>query len=516
MKKILFILFLFLSNSFAGFLINNTHCAFKIVSENNSTITLTVYDGNYFTPENKLFFKSQITSFLSGYTCDTPLKANWVRNQQIYKNSFDLTSKVQSENVLSDDSEFMQTLKNSGNIVDNLFLIDSGSSYPSNSVYSNLSCSNGRSLRNSSGNLYNYYSPSGQIINSTTPSTFKAYTNAKFNPDINECFIENDSDSIDVSSFFNVPDSFSTNANFYNHNATISSKINNLVTLIKSSTELPNQNSLENKFEIDTTSSALNCNNSLYSLQEKMLCEMNAGLRKLNQESNPKYSLNNLLSILITSNDKNSEDTNKSIKAISSFEEVRLQKQIETNSLLNETKTNQDLINTNLLKIETTLKGIEDNTKSGIVSGGGSSGGTVTPEPQEIDLDKYFKADETVNNDDLDSLNNETDSLIDSLFSSFTNFKTNIEDSFNTINSQINGLNDVISNPTNIFSKVEIISCPVSYQADFSSFGIGKKTLTVDYCLYTSMLQPIIYFFTYVSLFLGLIFFTFRFIGVLL
>jgi hypothetical protein len=163
---------------------------------------------------------------------------------------------------------------------------------------------------------------------------------------------------------------------------------------------------------------------------------------------------------------------------------------------------------------------LKTNTTGGIVSGGGSSGGTVTPEPSEpsepLNLDKYFKPDETVNIDDLNSINNDTDSIITTLFSSFTDFKTNVTVSIDSINNQLDGLKDSIQNPTNIFSKVNIINCPVSYQADFSAFGIGKKTLTIDYCEFTSRLQSIVYFFTYVSLFLGLIFFSFRFIGVLI
>ena len=70
---------------------------------------------------------------------------------------------------------------------------------------------------------------------------------------------------------------------------------------------------------------------------------MNAGIRKLNQEANPKYSLNNLISILITSNDKNAQDTNESIKSISAFEEVRLQKQKDTNPPINPNATNDEL-----------------------------------------------------------------------------------------------------------------------------------------------------------------------------
>jgi hypothetical protein len=502
MKKIFLLLFVLFNFSFAEYKIvhnGDVYCAQKV--KNHSLTQIKAYSrknttsGYYWYPLDK----QSITFAETGYTYTSSCS----RNASLFPISYDVYNEIKEENIDLQSSTFQQKLLNSKNIVKDLFVLES-------TEKETPTCTDGSS-QNDAGQI-RYYGPDrlDNLYTKNMASITKAFYGAIYNKDLNKCIYPSETSPIDLKSYFDNP----SQQGYY---GTIPTELQTLKKLLVTKNNLPNPNSLENKFDIDTTSSSLNCNNSLYSLQEKMLCEMNAGLRKLNQESNPKYSLNNLLSILITSNDKNSEETNKSIKAISSFEEVRLQKQLETNTLLTATKTNQDLINTNLLKIDATLKGVETNSSGHVITvGGGSSGGTVTPEPQEIDLDKYFKADETINNDDLDSANNQTDSLIDSLFSSFTNFKTNIEDSFNTINSQINGLNDVILNPTNIFSKVETVSCPVSYQADFSAFGIGKKTLTVDYCLYTSMLQPIIYFFTYVSLFLGLIFFTFRFIGVLL
>ena len=507
MKKLL-LLFLFLFDfSFAGYKIvhnGQVHCTNQI--KNYSTTQIQVYsrintyqDWYWYTLE-----KESISSAETGYS---GINNSCVRNASDFPISYDVYHELRDTNIDSEDSLLNQKLSLSQNIVDGMFVIET-------STNDAPKCTDGRSHKRSNTD-FTYYSPDGldDLFVSDMSHITHVYYGGKYNKDLNKCIYPNEDTPIDLKSYFSNP----SQQGYY---GTIPPELTTLKSLFNSKNELPNQNSLENKFDIDTKSSSLNCNHSLYTLQEKLLCEMNAGLRKLNQESNPKYSLNNLISILITSNDKNAQDTNESIKSISAFEEVRLQKQKDTNTLLDTTVAKQNELNTTLANIETTLKGIETNTSGGIVSGGGSTGGTVTPEPSEpsesLNLDKYFKPDETVNIDDINTINDDTDSIISSLFSSFTDFKTNITDSVDSINNQLDGLKETIENPTNIFSKSTIVNCPVSYQADFSAFGIGKKTLTIDYCEFTSRLQPIVYFFTYVSLFLGLIFFSFRFIGVLL
>ena len=442
--------------------------------------------------------KTLITFAETGYS----YSSSCVRNFSVYPTSYDVYNEIKEENIDLQSSTFQQKLLNSKNIVKDLFILESTQKLTP-------TCTDGSSQYDS-GQI-RYYGPDkiDNLYTNDINSITDAFYGATYNKDLNKCFYPSIESPVSLKSYF-------SNTSQQGYYGTIPTALQSLVTLFKTKDNIPNQNSLENKFDIDTTSSSLNCNHSLYTLQEKLLCEMNAGLRKLNQESNPRYSLNNLISILITSSDNNAEQTNLSIKSISAFEEVRLQKQKETNALLDSTIFKQSEINSTLSNIETTLKGIETNTTGGIVSGGGSSGGTVTPEPEKIDLDKYLKPDENINLDDLNNINNDTDSIITTLFTSFTDFKTNITDSFDSINNQLDGLKETIQNPTNIFTKNTIINCPVTYKADFSSFGLGQKSLIVDYCEFTSRLQPIVYFFTYVTLLIGLIFFSFRFIGVLL
>ena len=513
MKKILLITFLLFTNSlFGAYKVVSSgkiYCATVIKNMSDTTVRVSHQDHPSTGLVNHTITKESITFLQTGYigydgACN--------RDTVLFPQSYDLYNEVMEIDIDSKDSDFYKKMQSSTNIKKDLYYVKAKND-------SKIICTAGNSTY-WSGRYYKYFSPSFQDDTLTpdqnlvvaTPSDIEfSYQGSSLNLDTGECIAPTDPTPVDVTEHFNKSNSFSSSY------GQITTPLINLNTLFQNKNNLPNQNSLENKFDIDTTSSSQNCNNSLYNLQEKLLCEMNAGIRKLNQESNPKYSLNNLISILITSNDKNAQDTNESIKSISAFEEVRLQKQKDTNTLLDTTVAKQNELNTTLANIETTLKGIETNTTGGIVSGGGSTGGTVTPEPSEpLNLDKYFKPDETANIDDLNSINNDTDSIITTLFSSFTDFKTNVTVSIDSINNQLDGLKDSIQNPTNIFSKVNIINCPVTYQADFSAFGIGKKVLILDYCEFTSRLQPIVYFFTYVSLFLGLIFFSFRFIGVLI
>lgn len=504
MKKILLsILFISTTTLFADYkIISNdvTYCTNKVIDNptDSDYINFNSRRSGSYGPATRNVKKDLITFIETGYA---GYDLSCVRDSTFYPVSYDLYNEIREVSIDTAESSLNTKLKNSTNITNDVYIMDFKNSL-------SPICTLGKAY--SDRYSTNYYTIDNQSVSIDNVSNInKVFYNANFNKDLNTCSYPSENSPVDLSSYFKDGEAFS------NQNG-ISPKILALTQLFKTKNDLPNQNSLENKFDIDTTSSSLNCNSTAYSLQEKLLCEMNAGLRKLNQESNPKYSLNNLISILITSNDKNAQDTNESIKSISAFEEVRLQKQKETNALLDSTIFKQSEINSTLSNIETTLKGIETNTTGGIVSGGGSSGGTVTPEPEKIDLDKYLKPDENINLDDLNNINNDTDSIITTLFTSFTDFKTNITDSVDSINNQLDGLKETIENPTNIFTKNTIINCPVTYKADFSSFGLGQKSLIVDYCEFTSRLQPIVYFFTYVTLLIGLIFFSFRFIGVLL
>lgn len=92
---------------------------------------------------------------------------------------------------------------------------------------------------------------------------------------------------------------------------------------------------------IDNTPVANSCNDSNLTLQEKMLCELNAGMKKQNSENAPENSLNQLLKDLKNSNqtdntalNTNIKATNTSLDSIKTFSQNQLNKQTEANTTL--------------------------------------------------------------------------------------------------------------------------------------------------------------------------------------
>lgn len=315
---------------------------------------------------------------------------------------------------------------------------------------------------------------------------------------------------------------FDANSNYYSYNTeTGVLLVYNSKTNISSAYDVGggfvagntfNTSSLLKEFTKDKNindSSVSTACSSITELQEKMLCEINQGIKKLNQESNSAYSLNNLILALNKSSNINANDLNTGIKSIENLTNTLNTVNASTNSNLNNMNNQISNSNNTLDSINTTLNDIKNNTS-------GPDYSITNPDSSSPNLDNYLKPDTTSNTNDLDSNTQDTDSLIDSLINTFTTFKTNITDSFTTINTQITDTQSLIINPTNIFKNIEVVNCPTTYEANFSSFGLGLQTVIVDYCHYMSYLKPIIYFFTYLILMIGLITFSIRFIGVLL
>lgn len=118
---------------------------------------------------------------------------------------------------------------------------------------------------------------------------------------------------------------------------------------------------------IDNTPVATSCSDSALTLQEKMLCELNAGMKKQNSEGNPSNSLNQLLKDLKTSNQTDNTAINTNLKDIESGTVQLVNKQTQANTTLDKinnsanatelyTKTMNDGIN----KISGTLDGIAE------------------------------------------------------------------------------------------------------------------------------------------------------------
>lgn len=85
---------------------------------------------------------------------------------------------------------------------------------------------------------------------------------------------------------------------------------------------------------IDNTPVADSCNDTGLTLQEKMLCELNAGMKKQNSENAPENSLNQLLKDLKTSNQTDNTALNTNLKDIKALNENQLNKQTQANATL--------------------------------------------------------------------------------------------------------------------------------------------------------------------------------------
>lgn len=104
---------------------------------------------------------------------------------------------------------------------------------------------------------------------------------------------------------------------------------------------------------IDETPVATSCSDSSLTLQEKMLCEMNAGMKKLNSESSPDNSLNNLINDMnknlntnITAVNTNIKTTNQKLDSMKNLQQHQLSQAVITNSKLNSIDTELKNLNT--------------------------------------------------------------------------------------------------------------------------------------------------------------------------
>lgn len=236
--------------------------------------------------------------------------------------------------------------------------------------------------------------------------------------------------------------------------------------------------SSNNDTPVDETPVANSCNDGSLTLQEKMMCEMNAGIKKLNSEATPENSLNNLLKDMNKDNNTNLTAINTNIKDTKALNENQL---AELKKMTSELKK----LNGDSTSQSTITQPITDN---------------FTPDPNAPDVDNPI-----------------SNNLIDSFLGVYSDFNTNISQKVGTLNNLISSSSNTISQGFNFsLLQTEIINCPKDFQLDLSSLGQGQKNMTIDFCQYTSQLKPFVYPILLITMSLGVIFFAFRFIGVLL
>ncbi|QKF67174.1 putative membrane protein [Arcobacter venerupis] len=238
---------------------------------------------------------------------------------------------------------------------------------------------------------------------------------------------------------------------------------------------------------IDNTPVSNSCNDSGLTLQEKMLCELNAGMKKQNSENAPENSLNQLLKDLKTSNQTDNTALNTNLKDIKALNENQLNKQTQSNSTLekindsaNATELYNKVMNETLNKISNQLEADPNTPDTGNALEGAGN-------------------------------------IIDTLANEYTTFKDNMINQGNTIVSLVDSSKETINQGFSFtLSQSDITTCPMDYNLDLSSIGQGSFAVKIDLCKYTSMLKPFLYPLFLISMTLGLVFTSFRLIGVLL
>ncbi len=231
---------------------------------------------------------------------------------------------------------------------------------------------------------------------------------------------------------------------------------------------------------IDNTPASNSCTDSTLTLQEKMLCELNAGMKKQNSEGNPQNSLNQLLKDLKTSNQTDNTAMNTNLKDIKALNENQLNKQTQANATLE--------------KINDSANATELYTKVMNESMNKIIGDDSTPTP------------------DLTSLK-DSSSWINGVFSEYTTFYNNLKDSGNSFTTFANSAKDTINQGfTFNLTSSQMVNCPLHYVIDLSSMGQESININVDFCEQTSKLRPYLYPFILIILFISIIYFTLSFI----
>ncbi len=193
---------------------------------------------------------------------------------------------------------------------------------------------------------------------------------------------------------------------------------------------------------IDETPAANSCDDVALTLQERMLCEMNAGVKKLNSESSPSNSLNQLMKDLNNKSTQNNDSLDvlkNNTNVINENLDATNTKLDKLNTNTNNTNTKLDNLNTTLGTLNTTLKDIEKNTKSTSTSLGGSndgSGGTGEENNGENGEDGSSY------NGDLENVNSD----LTTSYNDFVGFYNDMKSSYTNLTNQISNAQNVFKN----------------------------------------------------------------------
>lgn len=224
---------------------------------------------------------------------------------------------------------------------------------------------------------------------------------------------------------------------------------------------------------------ANSCSDTSLTLEQKMLCELNQGMKNQNSEGNPANSLNNLLKDMDANNVKDNKAMNDNLKDL---------------------KTNTTITNARLTAVNAKLGSLKTINQQ-IISNGNKTNEELAK----------FSTNETT--PDMTDLNNNS-SWVSSIANTYTTFTNNLSSQNDTFVNFANTTKNTISNGFTIsLVSAEMVNCPTTYDIDLSSLGQDNIILNIDFCSQTSKLRPYLYPFILIILMIGIVMFTIKMIG---
>lgn len=202
---------------------------------------------------------------------------------------------------------------------------------------------------------------------------------------------------------------------------------------------------------VDDTPAATSCTDPNMTLQEKMLCEMNAGMKKLNSESNPSNSMNQLMKDLnhkstehnssLDTLKANTNTTNSKLDSTNTKLETLNTTNKATNTKLDTLSTNTSSTNTKLDSLNTATNSTNTKLDSLKTATDSVKNATTSNTGVLMDIDnKLGKGDEY--NSDLEKLKGDSESSNND----FINFYNSMKDSYTALNNQIEGYQSIFEN----------------------------------------------------------------------
>lgn len=223
--------------------------------------------------------------------------------------------------------------------------------------------------------------------------------------------------------------------------------------------------------DLTPPSVASSCSDTNMTLEQKMLCELNEGMKNQNSEGSPENSLNNLIKDLVANNSKDNKAINDNIKDLKTNSTITNSRLTAVNSNLSALKTINQQIVSNGNKTNEELEKINNVT---------------TPSDTDIKLD-------------------DSDSTLDSLVNEFNEFSTTLSSSVNSIKTMSIEAQNTIDGGfslENLKGLGEVTTCPHTFELHFNG---STQYVQTDVCVVTSKFYFVFYPISFMFLLFGVI-----------